>query len=175
MGAGETQGSPKRARTNQDSEETIQQEEAKEDQMIQPEQLPVPQSPTQAEWIEHQVTHIPYKAWCPICVKNAAMNNPHKTVYHSRNVAMFCMDYMFMNEKPNEEDRMYPILVVKERITNGIWALLVIRKGVYKSNIVKRVVEIINSIGSPKIIIKSDQEPAIVDSQKDVRKELWDE
>ena len=72
--------SSKRARTNQNNEEEIQQEEAKEDQMIQPEQLPVPQSPTQAEWIEHQVTHIPYKAWCPICVKNAAMNNPHKPV-----------------------------------------------------------------------------------------------
>ena len=33
----------------------------------------------------------------------------------------------------------------------------------------------INSVGSPKIIIKSDQEPAIIDLQKDIRKELWDE
>ena len=70
---------------------------------------------------------------------------------------------------------MYPILVLKEKISNGVWALLFIRKGAYKSKIVKRVTEIINSVGSPKIIIKSDQEPAIVDLQKEIRKELWDE
>ena len=45
----------------------------------------------------------------------------------------------------------------------------------FRDPVVKRVVEIINSVGSPKIIIKSDQEPAIVDLQKEVRKELWDE
>ena len=33
----------------------------------------------------------------------------------------------------------------------------------------------INSIGAPKIIIKTDQEPAIIDVQREVRKQLWDE
>ena len=83
---------------------------------------------------------------------------------------MFCMDYMFMTQRPNDEDLMYPILVIKERISNGIWALPVVRKGAYKSHVVKRVTEVINSVGSPKIIIKSTQEPAIVDLQKEVRK-----
>ena len=83
---------------------------------------------------------------------------------------MFCMDYMFMTQKPNNEDLMHPILVIKEKISNGVWALPVVRKGAYKSHIVKRVVDVINSVGSPKIIIKTDQEPAIVDLQKDVRK-----
>ena len=87
---------------------------------------------------------------------------------------MFCMDYIFMTQKPNNEDLLYPTLVIKEKISNGVRALPVVRKGAYKSKIVKRVVEIINSVGSPKIIIKSDQEPAIVDLQKEVRKELWD-
>ena len=38
-----------------------------------------------------------------------------------------------------------------------------------KNNIVKQVIEVINSVGSPKIILKSDQEPAIVDLQKEVK------
>ena len=37
---------------------------------------PAPYVPTKQEWIEHQITHVPYKSWCPICVKNAAVNNP---------------------------------------------------------------------------------------------------
>ena len=82
---------------------------------------------------------------------------------------MFSMDYMFMTQKPSTEDLMYQILVIKEKISNGTWALPVVRKGAYKSQIVKRVLEVINSVGSPKII-KSDQEPAIVDLQMDVRK-----
>ena len=88
---------------------------------------------------------------------------------------MFCMDYMFMTQRPSEEQLTYPILVIKERVTDGIWALPVTRKGTQKNNVVKQVLEIINSVGSPKVILKSDQEPAIIDLQKEIRKELWDE
>ena len=28
----------------------------------------------QRELDEHQITHMPYKSWCPLCVKNAATN-----------------------------------------------------------------------------------------------------
>ena len=56
---------------------------------------------------------------------------------------MFCMDYMFMTQEPTVEDLMYPILVIKEKISNRTLALPVVRKGVYKSHIVKRVLEVI--------------------------------
>ena len=66
------------------------------------------------------------------------MNAPHKTKYHSRDTAMFCMDYMFMTPKPSEDELMHPILVIKERITDAVWAIPVIRKGTFKNRIVKR-------------------------------------
>ena len=75
-----------------------------------------PSAPTKEEWIEHQITHVPFRPWCPICVKNAAMNNPHKITHHFRGVAMFCMDYMYMTKKPDEEQIMHPILITKEKI-----------------------------------------------------------
>ena len=43
------------------------------------------------------------------------------------------------------------------------------------NNIVKRVTSIINSVGSPKVIIKTDQEPAMISLQQAIRKELWEE
>jgi len=94
---------------------------------------------------------MPYKPWCEICVKIAAVSSPHRLKHYNRNTAMFCMDYMFMTQKPNEEQLTYPILVIKERITDGIWALPVTRKGAMKNNVVKQVMEIINSVGSPEI------------------------
>ena len=28
-----------------------------------------PREPTRKEWDEHMLTHIPYRNWCPFCVK----------------------------------------------------------------------------------------------------------
>ena len=36
-------------------------------------------------------------------------------------------------------------------------------------------VAVITSVGSPKVVIKSDQEPAMVDIQNQVRREIWNE
>ena len=58
-------------------EETIDREDS-EPEIVIPESERIPNTPSVDEYIKHQVTHYPFKAWCPICVKNAAQNNPHK-------------------------------------------------------------------------------------------------
>ena len=88
---------------------------------------------------------------------------------------MFSLDYMYMTAKPTKEELAHPILVIKARISKGVWALPVTRKGPYLSNIVQRINNIITSVGCPKMILKSDQEPAMIALQKEVRKELWQE
>ena len=60
------------------------------------------------------------------------------------------MDYMFMTDKPTDIDAVHPILVIKARISGEAWALPVLRKGPYLTNIVKRVMNIINSIRGSK-------------------------
>ena len=91
-----------------------------EDDSITPPSPSIPQAPSKEEWIQHQITHLPYKSWCPICVKNAAINRPHKKVNNQRSCAHFSMDYMYKTEKPDEEDLMHPILVIKERMSGGV-------------------------------------------------------
>ena len=83
------------------------------DEYINPNHPPIPIAPTKEEWIKHHITHMPFKAWCPTCVKNAAMNNPHKLTHHFRGIAMFNMDYMYMTPKPSNDEVMHPILVIK--------------------------------------------------------------
>ena len=88
---------------------------------------------------------------------------------------MFSIDYMYMTAKPTKEEIAHPILVIKARISEGVWALPVTRKGPYLNNIVQRVNNIITSVGCPKMIIISDQELAMIALQKEIRTELWQE
>ena len=37
-----------------------------------------PGAPTQKEWEEHMILHMPFRAWCPHCVRGRATDEPHK-------------------------------------------------------------------------------------------------
>ena len=80
QGASDMAGDDKNA--NQENENQGQKNAENEEEYIIPNHPPAPNAPSKAEWIKHQVTHEPFKAWCPICVKNAAANNPHKLTHH---------------------------------------------------------------------------------------------
>ena len=56
------------------------------------------------------------------------MSTPHKLKHDARGVAQFCMDYMRMTKKPESAKVVHPILVLKETVTGGTWALATIRK-----------------------------------------------
>eukprot|EP00971_Amphidinium_carterae_P022699 447707-Amphidinium_carterae.1 len=43
-----------------------------------PRQLRQPHQPTALEVQEHRVTHMPYRSWCPICVKAKGQPTHHK-------------------------------------------------------------------------------------------------
>ena len=78
-----------------------------------------------------------------------------------------------MTQNPNENQVDYPILVIKEKGSGEVWALPVVRKGNNGDDlIINRVSKIINDFGAPKVIVKSDQGPAIKDMQNGIRKQL---
>eukprot|EP00971_Amphidinium_carterae_P227707 4516668-Amphidinium_carterae.1 len=43
-----------------------------------PRQLRQPPQPTKKEQEEHRLTHMPYKSWCPICVKAKGQPTHHR-------------------------------------------------------------------------------------------------
>ena len=86
---GDTKNERKRSRSPRGSQENSREpEEEREDkdkedsenenEIVIPESERIPNTPSVEEYMKHQVTHYPFKAWCPICVKNAAQNNHHK-------------------------------------------------------------------------------------------------
>ena len=62
-----------------------------------------------------------------------------------------------------------------ESESGGVWALPVKRKGNYNSYFSSRIVHIIEKVGYARCVLKSDQEPAIMDVTKEVKRQLWEE
>ena len=78
---GSDDAAPEESKENRDEESEI----------VIPEAKRIPNTPSIAEWKQHQVTHYPFQEWCPICVKNAAKNKPHKKVTNVRETEIFSL------------------------------------------------------------------------------------
>lgn len=58
-----------------------------------PKGLPSPVLPSRAVVEAHNLTHIPYRSWCPICVAARRKNSPHFANREGkRTVPLFCAD-----------------------------------------------------------------------------------
>ena len=56
--------------------------------------LPSPREPTHAEIDRHNVLHLPFEVWCPICVACRRPNDHHRHLHdHSREVPLLVGDY----------------------------------------------------------------------------------
>ena len=118
-------------------------------------------TPSPDEYNRHCATHIPYRNWCPICVQAKKRNPAHpsrKTNDKHKYVPVISMDYMYLNEKGDDINN--PILAVHDSESEGVWAVFARRKGP-SAYTTKKVADIIKRLGYSKIIIKSEQEPAL--------------
>ena len=98
-----------------------------------------PKIPTPEEYRIHRLTYLPYRSWCPHCVRAKKKTPGHRKTRKEdkRRIPTISMDYMFMNNKG--EDHANPTLVVKDPFRGGVWAFIVIRKGSQTTSITQRV------------------------------------
>ena len=135
--------------------------------------LKTPVQPTPKEIAEHEATHLPYRPWCKYCVQGKAMNRKHNASKRLQTekdgVPQIVMDYMFMSNK--DKDKVSPILVIKDMKSKSIFAHAVSRKGTSDGWIVKKIIDDINGLGYgwTRIVIRSDQEPALLQVKSDIR------
>ena len=88
--------------------------EENEEEGVKPSFKSTEPQPSKREVEEHMLTHIPYRPWCPYCVRGKARAKYHKGVKDEKHVPVVSADYMYMETKESEEKGM-PILVVKDR------------------------------------------------------------
>ena len=69
-----------------------------------PRRMMDPIKPSTREVEEHELTHLPYRSGCWICVHGKAKNAPHKIGKDERMLPEIHFDFMFMghNDEPGE-------------------------------------------------------------------------
>ena len=131
-----------------------------------------PKGPTAGEWRVHRTTHYPFRSWCPYCVAGRAKSWPHlrQEATEEPQVPTICFDYCFLRDKPGGES--IPVLVGRERKTRMLLAHVVPFKGGGVDWLVGQLMRDLRKFGvHGKVILKSDQENAVLDVLNSVCKE----
>ena len=142
---------------NVDGEEEVSIENGQVVQL--PKALPTPKVPSKKEVDFHNLTHIPYRNWCPFCVRARRKNDPHcQSQGDGRSKPLFCADYCFVRETEDEGN----LSLLVGRIKPGSSTIVVPcqQKG-HDDYAVHRVRAFFKAEGHASIVYKSDQERAI--------------
>ena len=133
-----------------------------------------PKAPTAREWEEHMVSHWPFRSWCEHCVRGKAKADHHKTVKRRSEIPIAGIDYMWMTSSEDKgeagDQRGMPILVSVDEETGWVGAWVVPEKGEHW-HAIKVLTGNLEEVGHKRVIVRSDQEPAILKLKQAVKRE----
>ena len=138
-----------------------------EEEAQQPRALRDPGAPTSKEIAEHNLTHIPFRSWCPSCVVGKARDRAHlKQADSEKQLPEVVFDYCFM---ANEGEETIAIQVARDTRSKMLFAHVVPRKGMTHEHGATAMVSDLGRLGYHEIILKCDGEPALKAVQEEVK------
>ena len=146
-----------------------------------------PGQPTRGQREEHNLTHFPFRSWCRACVLGRAKDKPSRTIkaqFAESVLPRVRMDYCFLTEDVDKESGEHgetevesarttiTVAVMQDSLTKSVWSYAVESKGSMEEWMVQQACEDLETIGlkNERIVLKSDQEPAMVDVLKEIQK-----
>ena len=141
-----------------------------------PEEAPVkrhanPSDPIPEEREKHMTSHLPFRGWCPICVKAKGREDAHykqTKEQKEKGLPRMAMDYAETGEKADKSDER-KLLCGRERWTKWTFCHLVTCKGLGDDRIVGKVARTMGETGFTKMELKGDGEPALIQVQEAVK------
>ena len=146
-----------------------------EEQAITPGVLPAVYQPTQSEYMDHCVTHYPYRAWCKHCLEGRGRefgHEAHRGDKDSRAMPVVSFDDAFISDRGEVKtlldfeqagEAAVKMLVIRDSRSKSVFAHIVPSKGVDEKGFsVSALVDDVKWLGYTKLTLKSDNEPAIV-------------
>ena len=111
-----------------------------------------------------------------MCVRARAVEDPHRDNKHEEGeTPIVSMDYAYMEEEEGAKQGL-PILVIKDHMSKYMTSTAVLNKGGGCSYAIKSAARDIHKLlGYKKIILRSDQEPAMIDFKNKLKKLLHHE
>ena len=162
-------------------------EDANDENKWQPPMIESPPQPTKEEWLQHQLIHTPYAAWCRHCIAARAVRANHQCAKLRAKIVLdtdnneigpikISMDYMYMHERMGQyaESRWNPpYLVVVEHRYGRAWAYQTPNKGPNdEANCVpEKLIQDWDNCGSKdvRLQLKADQEPSMIRLQEAIQ------
>ena len=149
--------------------------EGEEEEAIVPASLPTMYQPTHSEYLDHCVTHYPFRAWCKHCLEGRGRefgHEAHRGDKDSWTMPVIAFDYCFVSDRgevKNQDEYIAAgegaakVLVVRDSRSKSVFAHVVPAKGVDERGFsVDALVDDVKWLGYVKVTLKSDNEPAIV-------------
>ena len=150
------------------SEEVALEEDEEEEEARRAKSVTDPRVPSKTEVDEHNLTHLPFRSWCPWCIQGKARN-----VFHKRqggehhDVPHMVVDYCFLGDKEDEETLV--VQVARDLDSKFLFSHAVPRKGLAHVHGAEELIKDIDDLGYGKMILKTDNEPAMKTLQEEVR------
>ena len=119
-----------------------------------------PGAPTEQQKEDHYRSHIPFRSWCPVCVKAKGREDMHIKGNTVGGKATISLDSKLFAELPDQEN--ITAIVMKDEESKAPFIHYCIQKGAQDEWIVRKILEDIENLGHGEIILKTDGEPAIV-------------
>ena len=128
-----------------------------------PKVLSDPRKPTLAEVKAHNVNHLPYRSWCPHCVRGKGKSLDHKRLDQERDhvIPTVSMDYCFMGK--DEDESTMPILVLRDHGTKKTFSHVVPSKGTKHPYVCKQCVHDLDTLGYSNILF--NRRPEVGDKE----------
>ena len=111
--------------------------EGEEEQAVVPASLPTVYQPTHSEYLDHCVTHYPFRAWCKHCLEGRGRefgHEAHRGDKDSRSTPVISFDYAFISDRgevTNHEEYLAAgegaakVLVVRDSRSKSVFAHIV--------------------------------------------------
>ena len=123
-----------------------------------PKGVKAPEQPTQQQIREHNLTHLPYRNWCPICVKSRGKADSHKNQTSKQPVIQ--IDFCYI--KGIDDQQTTPILTAKDIQTGMTSATLVTDKQQLFEYATNQLLAFLMECGRTQAVLQSDQEDYLI-------------
>ena len=124
------------------------------------------------------VGHIPYRDWCPHCVRGRGRNAGHRKKTGDHEIPMISFDYGFLGAGAGRlkgaardaahakaiAEGLSPMLVYVDDTSGAVFGHIVPAKGTdnpMSPVVIAQIVQDLDSLGYKRIILRGDQEPAL--------------
>ena len=136
--------------------------------------MPRPVTPTNAAREMHELTHLPFAPWCRFCVLARSQSDPHRrTRKHQGDATVPVVSFDFCFARQVQQEKADPIIVMRDHRTRMTFAHLLPGKStaneIYSKHVLNTVLRDLEYLAHKKVVLKSDQEPAMTALQNRIR------